>query len=159
VCSSDPALLAGMWAGILVCIGALAAPAAFALLARPDAGRFVGRLFEQEAYLSLALAVVLLIVERGRRSGQPGEPGQPSLFSANLMLLLGTLFCTVAGHFALLPMMGVFAVVSFIAKQNVRYYLMAGVAPLPSSPSNSGRHTPNSRRRRVWTRGSTRTTA
>ena len=99
------ALLAGMWAGILVCIGALAAPAAFALLARPDAGRFVGRLFEQEAYLSLALAVVLLIVERGRRSGQPGEPGQPSLFSANLMLLLGTLFCTVAGHFALLPMM------------------------------------------------------
>ena len=99
------ALLAGMWAGSLVCIGALAAPAAFALLARPDAGRFVGRLFEQEAYLSLALAVVLLIVERGRRSGQPGEPGQPSLFSANLMLLLGTLFCTVAGHFALLPMM------------------------------------------------------
>ncbi|MES2993023.1 MAG: DUF4149 domain-containing protein [Pseudomonadota bacterium] len=99
------ALLAGMWAGILVCIGALAAPAAFALLARPDAGRFVGRLFEQEAYLSLALAVVLLIVERGRRSGQPGEPGQPSLFSANLMLLLGTLFCSVAGHFALLPMM------------------------------------------------------
>ncbi len=102
------ALLAGVWAGVLACIGGLAAPAAFALLARPDAGRFVGRLFEQEAYLSLALAVVLLIVERGRRtdqSGEPGEPGQSSLFSVNLMLLLGTLFCTVAGHFAVLPMM------------------------------------------------------
>ncbi len=99
------ALLAGVWAGILACIGALAAPAAFAMLARPDAGRFVSRMFEQEAYLSLALAVVLLIIERGRRTDQPGDAGQPSLFSVNLMLLLGTLFCTVAGHFAVLPMM------------------------------------------------------
>ncbi len=99
------ALLAGVWAGVLACIGALAAPAAFAVLARPDAGRFVGRMFEQEAYLSLALAVVLLIIERGRRTDQPGDAGQPSLFSVNLMLLLGTLFCTVAGHFAVLPMM------------------------------------------------------
>ena len=101
------ALLAGVWAGILTCIGALAAPAAFAVLARPDAGRLVGRLFEQEAYLSLGVAVVLIVIERGRgrRSGQPGAASQPSLFSANLMLLLGTLFCTVTGHFAVLPMM------------------------------------------------------
>jgi hypothetical protein len=99
------ALIAGVWAGMLACIGAMAAPAAFALLARSDAGRFVGRLFEQEAYLSLAVAVVLVLIERGRRSGQPVGPGQPSLFSVNLMLLLGTLVCTVAGHFALLPMM------------------------------------------------------
>jgi hypothetical protein len=27
------------------------------------------------------------------------------VFTANLMLLLGTLFCTVAGHFAVLPLM------------------------------------------------------
>ena len=93
------ALLAGVWAGILLCIAAIAAPSAFAVLARPDAGRLVGRLFEQEAYLSLAVAVVLLVIERGRRSGEP------SPFTANLMLLLGTLFCTVAGHFAVLPMM------------------------------------------------------
>ena len=99
------ALLAGVWAGILVCVAAIAAPSAFALLVRPDAGRFVGRLFEQEAYLSLAVAIVLLVLERGRRSDQPGAPGQSSVFTINLMLLLGTLFCTVAGHFALLPMM------------------------------------------------------
>jgi len=98
-------LIAGVWAGILAGIGAIAAPSAFAVLARPEAGRFVGRLFEQEAYLSLALAVVLLVLERSRRTGEPGATGQPSLFTANLMLLLGTLFCTVAGHFALLPMM------------------------------------------------------
>jgi hypothetical protein len=99
------ALIAGLWAGILLCIGALAAPAAFALLARPDAGRFVGRLFEQEAYLSLGVAVVLIVIERGRGSRAHGAAGQPSLFTVNLMLLLGTLFCTVAGHFAVLPMM------------------------------------------------------
>jgi hypothetical protein len=98
------ALIAGLWAGILVCIGAIAAPSAFALLARPDAGRLVGRLFEQEAYLSLAVAVVLLVVERGRGK-RPGAAGQSSVFTANLMLLLGTLFCTVAGHFAVLPLM------------------------------------------------------
>ena len=96
------ALLAGLWAGILLCIGAIAAPAAFATLARPDAGRFVGRVFEVEAYLSLAAAVLLFGIERWR-SRQ--EPSAGSVFSVNLMLVLGTLFCTVAGHFAVQPLM------------------------------------------------------
>lgn len=98
------ALIAGLWAGILLCIGAIAAPAAFALLARPDAGRFVNRLFEQDAYLSIALALVLFAIER-QRSRDATEAGTGSVFSANLMLLLGTLFCTVAGYFAVQPMM------------------------------------------------------
>ncbi len=100
------ALLAGLWAGILLCIGAIAAPAAFATLARPDAGRFVGRVFEVEAYLSLAVAVLLFGVERWRSRGAV-EVAAPagSVFSANLMLVLGTLFCTVAGYFAVQPMM------------------------------------------------------
>ena len=96
------ALLAGLWAGILLCIGAIAAPAAFATLARPDAGRFVGRVFEVEAYLSLAAAVLLFGIERWR-SRQ--EPSAGSVFSVNLMLVLGTLFCTVAGYYAVQPMM------------------------------------------------------
>ena len=98
------ALIAGLWAGILVCIGAIAAPAAFATLARADAGRFVNRLFEQDAYLSIALAVVLFAVER-QRSRDAAASGSGSVFSVNLMLLLGTLFCTVAGYFAVQPMM------------------------------------------------------
>ncbi len=98
------ALVAGMWAGILLCIGAIAAPAAFAMLARPDAGRFVNRLFEQEAYLAIAVAVVLFAIER-QRSRDAAEAGTGSVFSANLMLLLGALFCTVAGYFAVQPMM------------------------------------------------------
>ena len=98
------AVLAGVWAGMLACIAAIAAPAAFATLARADAGRFVGRVFLVEAYLSLALAVLLFLIER-RRTRDAAVAGKGSLFSANLVLLLGTLFCTVAGYFAIEPMM------------------------------------------------------
>ncbi len=98
------AVLAGLWAGVLLCIGAMAAPAAFAVLASVDAGRFVGRLLGQEAYLSLALAVLLFLIERAR-TRRVAQAGAGSVFSVNLMLLLGTLFCTVAGYFAVQPMM------------------------------------------------------
>ncbi|HWI10955.1 MAG TPA: DUF4149 domain-containing protein [Burkholderiaceae bacterium] len=98
------ALLAGLWAGVLLCIGAMAAPAAFSMLARPDAGRLVNRLFEQDAYVSIAVAVVLFTIERQRSRGGAAA-GTGSVFSANLMLVLGTLFCTVAGYFAVQPMM------------------------------------------------------
>ena len=95
---------AGIWAGILLCIGAIAAPAAFAVLAPADAGHVVARMFAQEAYLSLALAIVLFIIER-QHSRSAAAAGIGSVFSANLVLLLGTLFCTVAGYFAVQPMM------------------------------------------------------
>jgi len=98
------AVVAGAWVGVLACIGAIAAPAAFATLARADAGRLVARVFMVEAYLSLAVAMLLFLIER-RRTRDAAEAGQASLLSANLVLLLGTLFCTVAGHFAIEPMM------------------------------------------------------
>ena len=97
-------VLAGLWAGILVCIGTLAAPAAFAVLASVDAGRVVARILLVEAYLSLAIACVLFAIER-TRSHRAAAAGMGSVFSTNLVLLLGTLFCTVAGHFAVQPMM------------------------------------------------------
>ena len=98
------AVLAGMWAGVLLCIGAMAAPAAFAVLVPADAGRLVGRLLAQEAYLSLALVVLLFVIERGR-SRHADATGLGSVLSTNILLLLGTLFCTVAGYFAVQPMM------------------------------------------------------
>ena len=104
VLSRAAAVLAGLWAGVLLCIGAMAAPAAFAVLASADAGRFVGRLLGQEAYLSLALAVLLFLIERAR-TRRVAQPDAGSVFGVNLMLLLGTLFCTVAGYFAVQPMM------------------------------------------------------
>jgi Domain of unknown function (DUF4149) len=90
----------GLWAGWLLCVALLATPAPFALLAPAEAGRIVGRMLAQEAYTSLALGLVLLVLERvhTRRRGGPQ-------FGAQLALVLGALFCTVAGYFAVQPMM------------------------------------------------------
>ena len=97
-------LLPGPWAGVLLCMAVIAAPAAFALLDRPTAGKVVGWFFQREAWLSLVLAVLLLLLERPRaRAAAAG--GQGSVLSAEILLLLGTVFCTVAGYFALQPLM------------------------------------------------------
>ena len=98
------AVVAGLWAGILLGIGAIAAPSAFATLVPADAGGVVAaRMFMQEAYLSLGVAIVLFVIER--RTRQVAVAGAGSVFSLNLVLLLGTLFCTIAGYFAVQPMM------------------------------------------------------
>ena len=62
------------------------------------------RMLLVEAYLSLALACLLFAIER-TRSHRAAAAGMGSVFSTNLVLLFGTLFCTVAGHFAVQPMM------------------------------------------------------
>lgn len=98
------ALLAGLWAGLLICIGLIGAPAGFAVLVAADAGRVAGRMFAQEATLSLALAIVLFLVER-TRARRAADAGAGSVLNVNMLLLLGTLFCTVAGYFALQPML------------------------------------------------------
>ena len=97
-------LLPGLWAGVLLCIAAIAAPAAFALLERPAAGQLVGWFFQREAWTSVVLAVLLLMLERPR-ARSAAAAGQGSVLSAEILLLLGTVFCTVAGYFALQPMM------------------------------------------------------
>ncbi|WP_119353678.1 DUF4149 domain-containing protein [Azohydromonas sediminis] len=93
------ALLAGLWAGVLLAVAGIATPAPFATLATADAGRVVARVLASEAYLSLAAAVVLFLLERRR-----ARDGAPAM-TAELMLVLGALLCTVAGYFALQPMM------------------------------------------------------
>ncbi|HSQ73384.1 MAG TPA: DUF4149 domain-containing protein, partial [Rubrivivax sp.] len=81
-----------------------ATPAPFALLPQADAGRVVGRMLAQAAYTSLALGVLLLVLERvaARRDVAAGRGSQ---FSTGMVLALGAVFCTVAGYFALQPMM------------------------------------------------------
>jgi hypothetical protein len=97
-------LLPGLWAGWLLCVALLATPAAFALLPAAEAGRLASRMLAQEAYTSLALGVVVLVLERlAARHGSAA--GQGSQFSAGMLLALGALFCTVAGYFGVLPMM------------------------------------------------------
>jgi len=92
-------ILAALWAGILVGTGGMAAPSLFSALDRSLAGLAAGRIFALEAHVSLALAMVLFFVER-QRARQPGQ----SVMSAELLLVLGALFATVAGHFALSPL-------------------------------------------------------
>ncbi len=97
-------LLPGLWAGVLLCIAAIAAPAAFALLERPIAGQVVGWFFQREAWLSVVVAVLLLVVERPRARAAAAA-GTGSVLSTDMLLLLATVFCTVAGYFALQPLM------------------------------------------------------
>ncbi|MBC7993744.1 MAG: DUF4149 domain-containing protein [Rhizobacter sp.] len=97
-------LVAGLWAGLIVCIAAIAAPAGFATLTPDMAGRVAGRMFAQEAYLSLAVGVILLLLVR-RQARLDVEAGRGSIFSTEVMLVLGTLFCTMLGYFAVQPMM------------------------------------------------------
>ncbi|GAP34648.1 DUF4149 domain-containing protein [Piscinibacter sakaiensis] len=99
------ALLAGLWAGALLAIGGLAAPAGFAVAPAEIAGRIAGRMFAAEAGLGLGIAVALLLLLRahGRARQAAGAPG--SLFGTDLVLLLAAVFCTVAGYYALQPMM------------------------------------------------------
>jgi hypothetical protein len=96
-------MLPGLWAGLLLGVAGLATPAPFATLAQSDAGRVVARVLMNEAYLSLALGALLLVLERlaARRAVLQGG----SQFSVGMVLALGTLFCAVVGYFALQPMM------------------------------------------------------
>ena len=96
--------LAAAWFGVIACIAFISAPAAFATLVPADAGRLVGRLLAQDAYLGLGLALLLFFIER-RSARDAAEAGRGSVFSTEAVLLLGTIFCTVAGYFAIQPMM------------------------------------------------------
>ena len=97
-------LSAAMWAGVLVSIAAIAAPSAFAVLASAQGGQVVARMLTIEAYFSLGMACVLFAIGR-TFSQRAAAAGTGSVISTELVMVFGTLFCTVAGHFALQPMM------------------------------------------------------
>jgi hypothetical protein len=97
-------LLPGPWLGLLLCVALVATPAPFALLAKADAVRVVARILAQEAYASLALGIVVLVLER-LAAKRAALSGQGSQFSVGMVLALGAVFCTVAGYFAVQPLM------------------------------------------------------
>ena len=98
-------LLAALWGGFLLCVAFAAAPGAFAVLERAAAGRMVARLFGVEAQVSLAVALVLMLLERrlARDAAEAGRAGP--VFSAEVLLPAVALFCTVAGYYGLQPLM------------------------------------------------------
>lgn len=89
-------LLPALWAGMLLCVAGLAAPAAFATLPGADAGRVVGWLFRREAWLSLLLAVALLAWR---------WPGPKPDRGTDAALLAAAALCTLLGYFMLQPLM------------------------------------------------------
>ncbi|ACB35085.1 conserved hypothetical protein [Leptothrix cholodnii SP-6] len=101
------ALLASLWLGLVLTLGAVAAPAAFAVLERSLAGRVAGQCFRIEAQLSLGLALLLLLIHRRLACDRAAKApeAQVSVMSAEILLVLGALFCTVLGYFALQPAM------------------------------------------------------
>lgn len=98
------ALLAALWAGAVLTLAAVAAPAVFAVAARSDAGRIVGKMFAAEANLGLVIGIVLVVLIRAQ-ARHAALRGRGPQFSLNLVLVLGALFCTVLGYHALQPMM------------------------------------------------------
>jgi hypothetical protein len=86
----------------LLTVALLAAPNAFATLARPEAGAYVSRLFLIDARVSLGMALALLMIEqRLQRDAHPGR----LRFNAALLLPLLALLLTVAGYEALQPLL------------------------------------------------------
>lgn len=97
-------VLAALWLGLVATLAAVAAPVLFAGLERADAGRLAGNMFRIEAYAALGLAAALFLIER-RLASLRMRAGRGSVLSMNLVLVLGALFCTVLGYFALQPLM------------------------------------------------------
>jgi GNAT superfamily N-acetyltransferase len=96
------AWLAGVWAGLVVGVGFVAAPVVFATLPRGHAGRVAARLFAVDAMVGIGFGAVLLVLalQIARRDAGHGA----SRFSTEMLLALGAIFCIVAGHYAIQPM-------------------------------------------------------
>ena len=93
-------LLAALWGGLLLCVAGLVMPSAFAVLERAQAILLAGRMFSLEAQISLAAALLLMMMER-----RHARDGQGRAASAEFLLPAGAMFCTVAGYYVLQPMM------------------------------------------------------
>lgn len=93
-------LLPALWLGLVLTVGAIAAPAAFAALPRELAGAVVGQVFAREAMASLLLGALLLLAERARVRREGGPQ-----FTLTLGLVLGAVACTVVGYYAIQPQM------------------------------------------------------
>jgi hypothetical protein len=96
-------LVPAVWLGVLLCVALIATPAGFAILPRNQAGALAGRILGQEAYLSLIMGVLVLLLERWVIRNRRAASGAASsrAFTTVTLLALGTLFCTVLGYFAL----------------------------------------------------------
>jgi hypothetical protein len=88
-------LIATLWVGALWTVGFIVAPTLFATLAdRALAGTIAGSLFRVVAWLSIACAIVLVLLSRR-------DERRRTLF----YLIAGMVLCTLIGYFGLQPTM------------------------------------------------------
>ena len=105
-------LVATLWAGSLWAVGYLAAPTLFATLSdRVLAGTIAASLFKNQAWLSIACALVMLVLLGANQTGTGGIFAGPAATMAAkarrslLIIVLVMLGCTLVSHFGLQPMM------------------------------------------------------
>jgi hypothetical protein len=98
------AWLVTLWAGAVVVVGGLAAPALFSVLPRDMAGTGAGRMFHLESQLSLFMAMLVFVMERRRVRDAVESGAQQSAMSATLLMTLVVLFLTIFGQHVLHPM-------------------------------------------------------
>ncbi|MRW86635.1 DUF4149 domain-containing protein [Pseudoduganella sp. FT26W] len=105
-------LVATLWAGSLWAVGYLAAPTLFATLSdRVLAGTLAGQLFTNQAWLSIACALVMLVLLWATQTSTGGIFAGPAANMAAksrrtlLIIVLVMLACTLVSHFGLQPMM------------------------------------------------------
>ena len=147
------AWLAGVWAGLIAAVGFVAAPVLFSVLPRAEAGHAAAHLFAVEAGLGLAVAALLLLLafQEARANAEVGG----SRFSAEMLLVLAALFCIVAGHYAIQPMLAsaghggvpsfallhgvasAFFVARFIAVAILAWRLVGGAATVGADPRSA----------------------
>ena len=105
-------LVATLWAGSLWAVGYLAAPTLFATLSdRVLAGTIAASLFNNQAWLSIVCALVMLLLLWATKTGSEGIFAGPAVNMAAkarrtlLVIVLVMLGCTLVSHFGLQPMM------------------------------------------------------
>lgn len=105
-------LVATLWAGSLWAVGYLAAPTLFATLSdRVLAGTIAASLFKNQAWLSIACALVMLVLLWATQTSTGGIfAGSAANMAAKarrtlLVIVLVMLGCTLVSHFGLQPMM------------------------------------------------------
>ena len=143
-------LLPAAWLGVLLCVALIATPAGFALLPRSQAGALAGHILGQEAYLSLAIAVLLLLLDRWlARQQTAGGPARA--LGRGSLLPLGAIFCTLLGYFALQEPMAVaragqghFTFEQLHGLSLVAYALKVGLVAALAWRGAGGRTTPTS---------------
>jgi hypothetical protein len=94
-------LIVTLWVGSIWTIGYLVAPTLFATL--PDrvlAGSIAGALFRVEAWVSVACAVLLIVL-----SGVPKDKFGDRKRDVSVGLVVAMLACTLVGYFGLQPFM------------------------------------------------------